>query len=51
MPQNPIQENCKGEKEWIGSGQTFKPTDEEFLSLGVWRKEKEENRCLVLFPS
>ena len=49
MPQNPIQENCKREKEWIGSGQTFKQLMRNFYPWESGEKKKKKTDVLYYF--
>ena len=49
MPQNPIQENCKGEKEWIGSGQTFKQLMRNFYPWEYGEKKRKKTDVLYYF--
>ena len=49
MPQNPIQENCKGEKEWIGSGQTFKQLMMNFYPWESGEKKRKKTDVLYYF--
>ena len=49
IPPNPIQENCKGEKEWIGSGQTFKQLMVNFYPWEYGEKKKKKTDVLYYF--
>ena len=49
MPKNPIQKNCKGEKEWIGSGQTFKQLMMNFYPWEYGEKKRKKTDVLYYF--
>ena len=44
MPANPIQENCKGEKEWTGSGKAFRQLVRNFYPWEPDEKQKSKRK-------